>query len=127
MTEASTIYKLLSADEWRDAQAAGTFRGSAVDLRDGYVHYSTAQQVRETAAKHFAGQTEVWLLAVSTEALVAHLGQTGSAQGLRWEVSRGGALFPHGYGDLPIAAVRRAVPLPWSPEGGFRFPEPLPE
>lgn len=127
MTEASTIYKLLSADEWREAQATGAFQGSAVDHRDGFVHYSTAQQVRETAAKHFAGQTDVWLLAVSTEALIASLEQAGSPQGLRWEVSRGDALFPHGYGALPVVAVRQAVRLPWSAEGGFRFPEPLPE
>ncbi len=127
MTQAQTIYKILSQAEWQAAQAAGHFAGSQVDLQDGYLHFSTAEQVHETAQKHFAGQTELWLLAVDVAALKQSLREGGSPEGLRWEPSRGGALFPHAYGVLPVHAVRAAEPLPWQPEGGFAFPDPLPE
>jgi uncharacterized protein (DUF952 family) len=96
------IYKLLDADEWRDAQAAGQFRGSAVDLADGYVHFSTADQVVETAARHFSGRRGIVLLAVDAGPL---------GDDLRWEASRGGALFPHLYAPLPTDVVLRAVEL----------------
>jgi uncharacterized protein (DUF952 family) len=97
------IYKLLSADEWRAAQAAGRFAGSAVDHADGYIHFSAADQVVETATRHFAGRRGLVLLAVDA-------GRLGEE--LRWEPSRGGALFPHLYADLPLAAVTEAVALP---------------
>jgi uncharacterized protein (DUF952 family) len=99
----TTIYKICEKAAWQEAQSAGIYRGSAVDHRDGFIHFSAAAQVAETAAKHFAGQTELMLIAVDDTAL-------GAA--LKWEVSRGGALFPHLYGTLPVAAVRWALPLP---------------
>jgi uncharacterized protein (DUF952 family) len=97
------IYKLLGVHEWRDAEAAGEFRGSAVDLADGYLHFSTAEQVVETAARHFAGRRGLVLLSVDTERL---------GEDLRWESSRGGALFPHLYATLPRHAVVAVVELP---------------
>jgi uncharacterized protein (DUF952 family) len=99
----TTIYKICERAAWREAQSAGLYRGSAVDHRDGFIHFSTAAQVAETAAKHFAGQTDLILVAVDGAAL-------GAA--LKWEPSRGGALFPHLYGALPVAAVHWARPLP---------------
>ncbi len=91
----------------------GRFHGSAVDARDGFIHFSTAAQLAETAARHFAGATDLMLVAVDGDCL-------GPA--LRWEPSRGGALFPHLYGALPVAAVRWARPLP--DEIGGRRPMP---
>jgi uncharacterized protein (DUF952 family) len=96
------IYKLLATAEWHAAQAAGELRGGAADLADGYVHFSTAGQVVETARRHFAGVPGLTLLAVDPDVL-------GAA--LRWEPSRGGALFPHLYAPLPVHAVRAAVAL----------------
>lgn len=98
----AAIYKLLPAEEWESAQSAGTFAGSDVDVRDGFIHFSTAGQVEETARRHFAGRAGLTLLAVDPAAL-------GAA--LRWEVSRGGAEFPHLYAELPVAAVTGAVDL----------------
>jgi uncharacterized protein (DUF952 family) len=99
----TTIYKICERAAWQEAQSAGLYRGSAVDHRDGFIHFSTAGQVAETAAKHFAGQTDLILVAVDGSTL-------GTA--LKWEPSRGGALFPHLYGALPVAVVRWARPLP---------------
>jgi uncharacterized protein (DUF952 family) len=99
-----TVYKILGAAEWGAAATAGTFDGSDVDRRDGFVHLSTAGQVEETARRHFAGRADLVLLACDAAAL-------GAA--LRYEPSRDGELFPHLYGPLPAAAVRRAEPLPW--------------
>ena len=96
------VYKISSASLWAQAQQAGAFFGSPVDLADGYIHFSTADQVAETAAKHFAGQRDLMLVAVTTDAL---------GPSLRWEPSRGGALFPHLYGPLPLASVCWARPL----------------
>jgi uncharacterized protein (DUF952 family) len=99
----ATIYKICERTAWREAERAGLYRGSAVDLRDGFIHFSTAEQVAETAAKHFAGQTDLMLVAVDDETL---------GPKLKWETSRGGALFPHLYAALPLSAVRWAHPLP---------------
>ena len=96
------IYKILTADQWRDLQAAGETAGAPVDIADGFVHFSTAAQVRETAARHFAGQDGLWLLALDANVL-------GDA--LRWEPSRGGDLFPHLYGPLRLADVLSADAL----------------
>jgi len=93
----ATIYKVCDATQWSEAERDGAFRGSAVDSADGYIHFSTAAQVAETAAKHFAGMLGLVLVAVEAEEL-------GSA--LKWETSRGGALFPHLYRALPLTAVR---------------------
>ena len=113
----ATIFKICPAALWRDAERAGVFDGSAVDLRDGFIHFSTAGQVAETAAKHFAGERDLVLVAVDAAAL-------GDA--LRWEPSRGGALFPHLYGPLRVSAVRRVDPLPLGADGRHVFPELLP-
>jgi len=90
------IFKIATRAQWQDAEATGTFAGAPVDLRDGFIHFSTAEQLDETLAKHFAGQRDLLLIAVEADAL-------GAA--LRWEVSRGGALFPHLYAPLPVTAA----------------------
>jgi uncharacterized protein (DUF952 family) len=110
----TTIYKICENALWREAERAGLFRGAPVDARDGFIHFSTAAQVRETAARHFAGAADLMLIAVETAAL-------GGA--LRWEVSRGGDLFPHLYGPLPLAAVLWAKPLPLGSDRRHVFPE----
>lgn len=109
-----TIYKILPISLWDDAQRTGVFHGSEVDSRDGYIHFSTTEQVRETAAKHFAGRRDLVLLHVDADAL-------GGA--LKWEPSRGGALFPHLYAPLPLSRVRRADPLPLGGNGEHIFPD----
>ena len=106
MTASHLIYKILSTSSWRDALESCAFTGAPVDIADGYIHFSTAEQVKETAAKHFADQRDLVLLAIDTSRL--------RADELKWEVSRGGALFPHLYGTLDISAVRWAKPLPWN-------------
>lgn len=111
-----TIYKICTAAEWREAEAAGAYRGSAVDRSDGFIHFSTGEQARETAAKWFAGQRDLVLVAVDGDAL---------GERLKWEPSRGGALFPHLYADLPLSAVREVAPLPLDDSGRHVFP-PLP-
>jgi uncharacterized protein (DUF952 family) len=88
------VYKVCPATEWRDAVAAGAYRGSAVDRRDRFIHVSTGAQLEETLRLHFAGQRDLVLVAIDPQALGATL---------RWEPSRGGQLFPHLYGELPVA------------------------
>ncbi|WP_186394903.1 DUF952 domain-containing protein [Stappia sp. TSB10GB4] len=110
------IYKISPAKDWQQAEAEGRFSGAPVDLADGFIHFSAADQVRETAAKHFAGQHGLVLVAVEAEAL---------GEGLKWEPSRGGALFPHLYGDLEMAAVRWVRELPLGADGAHLFPEAL--
>jgi uncharacterized protein (DUF952 family) len=115
---APIIYKICRADEWRDAELAGVFRGAAIDRKDGYIHFSTAGQVAETAGKHFAGMDDLVLVAVKTATL---------GRALRWEPSRGGALFPHLYGALTLAgAVLWVKPLPLGADGRHQFPELAP-
>jgi uncharacterized protein (DUF952 family) len=89
-------HKILTADQWHQFQTDGAFSGAPVDLADGYIHMSTADQLEETLAKHFTGQTGLVIATIDLE-------QLGDA--LKWEPSRGGALFPHYYGKLPISAV----------------------
>jgi uncharacterized protein (DUF952 family) len=113
----TTIYKICSRAEWRAAAAAGAFHGSAVDLRDGFIHFSAAAQLAETAVKHFAAQSDLMLIAVDAYVL-------GAA--LKWERSRNDDLFPHLYGPLPLAAVRWARPLPEAVEGKRHIPEVAP-
>ena len=110
----ATIYKICDSALWREAERAGVFAGAPVDHADGFIHFSTADQVAETAARHFAGQAGLLLVAVDAAAL-------GSA--LRYEPSRGGALFPHLYGKLPFSAVRWVKLLPLGADGRHRFPE----
>ncbi|RUX21279.1 DUF952 domain-containing protein [Mesorhizobium sp. M2A.F.Ca.ET.042.01.1.1] len=106
------IYKIVPEALWREAERNGRFTGAPIDIADGFIHFSTAAQVRETAAKHFAGQTGLLLIAIDGERL-------GDA--LKYEVSRGGALFPHLYAPLDLDAVLWVKPLPPG-AGGHDFP-----
>lgn len=106
------VYKLVAPPLWRAAQRQGAFRGASVDLTDGFIHFSNATQVEETAARHFSGQDDLLLVAIDADAL----GPT-----LKWEASRGGDLFPHLYGDLPMSAVLRADLLPLRADGRHDF------
>ena len=108
------VYKICPRTLWAQAERDGVFRGAPIDRTDGYIHFSTADQVRETAAKHFAGVDDLVLVAVEAETL----GPT-----LKWEPSRGGALFPHLYGELPLAAAQWVKPLPLGPDGRHQFPD----
>ncbi|AYJ85596.1 DUF952 domain-containing protein [Sphingomonas paeninsulae] len=89
-------YKILTADQWQQFQTDGVFAGAPVDLADGYIHMSTADQLDETLGRHFLGQSELVIASIDLDAL---------GDLVKWEVSRGGALFPHYYGVLPISAV----------------------
>lgn len=109
----TVIYKICSIPLWRAAERAGVFRGSEVDRRDGFIHFSSAAQVVETAGKHFTGQSGLLLVRIDS----AKLGDR-----LKWEPSRGGALFPHLYGDLNLSAVISVEPLPLGPDGRHVFP-----
>jgi uncharacterized protein (DUF952 family) len=104
----SRIYKILPIAEWRAAQVAGRFEGSEIDLADGFIHFSTAAQAQETARRHFAGRDGLVVLAVEAEDL---------AEGLKWEPSRGGDLFPHLYGALRTSLVRAVTDAPLDGEG----------
>ena len=108
------IYKISDVALWNEAKRVGVFTGAPVDVADGFIHFSTAAQAAETAARHFAGRGDLVLVAVDADALGA---------GLRHEPSRGGALFPHLYGTLPLAAVRWVKPLPLGLDGMHVFPE----
>ena len=107
------VYKICPETLWHEAERAGRFEGAPVDRADGYIHFSTAAQAPETAAKHFSGQADLLLVAVDRAAL-------GPA--LKDEASRGGDLFPHLYGPLPLDAVRWVRPLPLG-SNGHVFPE----
>ncbi|GJE45261.1 DUF952 domain-containing protein [Methylobacterium soli] len=107
------IYKICPRALWREAEEAGRFDGAPVDHADGFIHFSTAAQAAKTAARHFAGAQDLLLVSVEAEAL-------GGA--LRYEPSRGGDLFPHLYGPLPLSAVRAVAELPLGPDGRHLFP-----
>lgn len=112
--DATTIYKICPRALWQEAESAQLFHGAPVDLHDGYIHFSSAEQVAETAAKHFAGQDDLVLVFVNS----ALLGER-----LLWETSRGDALFPHLYGALDLSAVTKVEPLPLGPNGRHIFPD----
>jgi uncharacterized protein (DUF952 family) len=111
------IYKICPASAWREAERQGVYRGSADDVRDGFIHFSAASQVEGTAKKHFAGQTGLFLIAVDADAL-------GDA--LRWERSRNDELFPHLYGDLDLGAVTGVFNLHARSDGFHDIPELAP-
>ncbi|MEN0077041.1 MAG: DUF952 domain-containing protein, partial [Paracraurococcus sp.] len=115
----SIIYTMVRDADWREAERLGAYRGSADDRRDGFLHFSTAAQLRASAAKHRAGETGLLLVAVEAAAL-------GAA--LAWEPARSGrpGLFPHLHAALPLAAVRGVTPLPLGPDGLHRFPPDIP-
>ena len=108
------IFKICPASAWRDAERDGVYRGSADDLRDGFIHFSTAEQVAGTAKKHFSGQSGLVLVTLDADAL---------GEALRWEPSRGGALFPHLYGELDPSAARGVTELPLRADGSLALPE----
>ena len=109
------IYKIFRAEEWAALQAEGQTLGAPIDLADGFIHFSDASTVRETAAKHFAGAEGLVLAAVEADAMDA----------LKWEVSRGGALFPHLYRALRRDEVVWVHDLPLDPDGLHQFPEAM--
>ena len=109
-----TIFKITPRSLWQAAEAAGSFTGAPVDHSDGFIHFSTAEQVKETAAKHFAGQDDLLLIAINETALV---------DALRYEPSRGGSLFPHLYAPLPLSAVSWVKPLALRADGSHAFPD----
>jgi len=108
------IFKIVQRAEWRAACRDGVFRGSAVDIRDGFIHFSTAHQVRATAAKHFKGQRDLILVAIEEDML---------KPAIAWEPSRGGDLFPHLYGPLPTASALWERELPLGDDGVPMIPE----
>lgn len=110
----SLIYKICPRAVWDAAQPSGAFAGAGIDLADGYIHFSTAEQTAETARLHFAGQADLVLVAIDTE---------GLGDALKWEPSRGGDLFPHLYGPLPLSAVRDVTPLLLDADGIPQVPE----
>ena len=110
----TVIYKIATRTLWGEAEAAGVFTGAPIDLADGYIHFSTAEQVRETASKHFAGADDLVLVAIDADRL---------GTDLRHEPSRGGALFPHLYAPLSLDAVVWVKPLPLGEDGRHVFPD----
>jgi uncharacterized protein (DUF952 family) len=110
------IYKIADADVLAQAQAEGVLAGMPVDMEDGYIHLSTAGQVGATLSKHFKGQGGLALLAVRTAAV---------DDDLRWEISRGGDLFPHLYGALPMSAVAWIKTVSVAPDGWVKLPEEM--
>lgn len=110
----SLIYKICPASAWREAERQGVYRGSPDDVRDGFIHLSTAAQLEGTARKHFFGQTGLFLIEVEAEAL---------RDALRWERSRNDELFPHLYGELDLGAVRRVISMHARSDGYHDIPE----
>ena len=108
------IYKICPASAWREAERQGVYRGSADDIRDGFIHFSTASQVAGTAKKHFFGQTGLFLIEVDADAL---------GEALRWERSRNDELFPHLYGELDLGAVTGVLDLRARSDGTHDIPE----
>lgn len=110
----SKIYKIFRLTEWEAALTDGVFRGSADDLRDGFIHFSTREQVPATIAKYFADETTLMIVAVN-EADCGDL--------LKWEVSRGGALFPHLYAELPLGLIADTLFVHREEGAAFAWPD----
>ena len=108
------IFHMARETEWATAESTGTYHGADEDRVDGFIHFSTAAQVRESAAKHRAGEAGLILVGCDPDALFADL---------KWEPARGGDRFPHLYGDIPMSAVVWATPLPLDANGQHVFPE----
>ena len=107
------LYKVLPAEIWRSAEEEGCFRGAGIDFQDGFIHLSSADQVFETVTRHFADQEGLLLVTIDGDKLGPEL---------RWEPSRGGDLFPHVYGVIPMEAVEKVQPLPAEEELARQFP-----
>ena len=106
-------FKILTREQWEQFREDGLFRGAPVDMADGYIHLSARDQVADTAAKHFAAQDDLILAMVDLAAL---------GNMVKWEVSRGGALFPHLYGELPMSAVTSKAKIRLGSDGKHIFP-----
>lgn len=115
--DTKTIYKIFRIEEWSSAQAAGQFAGSDDDIRDGFIHFSTAEQLRGTLAKYFAAESEIVLAAIDASAL---------GDSLKWEVSRAGMKFPHLYASLPLDAVRQVTRHARDNSENFILPAEIP-
>ena len=109
----NTIFHICRIDEWRSAVEKGIYKGSSQDQADGFIHFSTSDQIVESAAKHRAGQNNLVLITVDGDLV---------ENSLKWEPSRGGDLFPHLYCDLPMNAVLKVEKLPLGPDGKHVFP-----
>jgi uncharacterized protein (DUF952 family) len=112
-----TIYHMATESDWRAAEAEGAYTGGAVDRKDGFIHFSTAEHIAESAARHRAGERSLLLVAVDADAL---------GDDLKWEESRGGVAFPHLYGALRLGDALWVKPLPLGPDGFHVFPSPWP-
>lgn len=111
------VYKIAGIEEWDKALETGEYCGAPIDLADGFIHFSTADQLRETAAKHFSKRNDLMLVKVATEAMARHY---------KMEVSRGGALFPHLFAKLPVSNAVEWQDLPLGPDGMHVFPDDIP-
>jgi uncharacterized protein (DUF952 family) len=111
------IYKICPASAWRKAERQGVYRGSADDARDGFIHFSTASQLAQTAKKHFAGQSGLFLIEVDADAL---------GERLRWERSRNDELFPHLFDELDLGAVTAVYDMRARCDGTHEIPELMP-
>jgi uncharacterized protein (DUF952 family) len=111
------IYHMCKQGDWQTAQGSGFYRGSGDDLDDGFMHFSSAEQVAQSAALHRGGVSGLLLITVAPESL---------GEALKWEPSRGGQLFPHLYGDLDVSKVSSARELPLGEDGYHVFPEGIP-
>ena len=109
----NTLYKVLSADAWQQAELDGMFRGVGIDLEDGFIHLSARDQVKEMVAKYFANQDDLVLVSLDGDRL---------GDSLRWEASPNGVLFPHVHGDIPLQAVESVDPLPIGEDQVHQFP-----
>ncbi len=112
------VYKIATFEEWDAALESGTYEGAPIDHADGFIHFSTAEQLRETAAKHFAGREDLMLVKVATAPMARHY---------KMEVSRGGALFPHLYAHLPVSCAVEWQELLLDDNGLHIFPEDIPQ
>lgn len=119
MGKTEIIYKICQRSLWQEAQNTGQFDGAPIDLEDGYIHFSTSKQVVETARKHFKGQDDLLLLSISVQVL------EDCPHDVKWEPSRGGDLFPHLYGPMPLDAVVKSEELAMDAEGYHLFPASL--
>ncbi|WP_259669292.1 DUF952 domain-containing protein [Rhizobium lentis] len=117
MSVTPTLYKIVTEALWQEARQTGIFHGAGIDLKDGFIHLSTAAQVKQTAALHFAGQSGLLLVAIYGN---------GFGDRLIFEPSRGGDLFPHLYAELPLTAVLWEAALPLDDSGAHIFPELAP-
>ena len=107
------LYKILSGTEWQQVHSDQALAGFGIDLTDGFIHLSSAGQVKETVQRYFSGRDDLMLVSIDGSFL---------GESLRWEESRGGAACPHVYGVIPMEAILKAEPLPLGSDGEHQFP-----